>query len=268
MTATLEAMEMTIRLERALASGRAVGETAEAAQQELTAARAEIQPMVSDAMDWAFQTIATYRADRRRLEGTLAKARRSLKKAEEDGIAAAAAAAKKYTGMRAKEEASKVSPQVTAAKKEIADTEQMLADLEKNNRFLERLVAEECDFVDGLASVREWQSRGSEGEPPACATAWMKAARQTADALFPMTPLGRWKSDNEERMYTDVADSPDEDMLLWSLPEPETTPEPEPSEKPKTVTRKPKKPVIPVDETPAQRKRRMLFRKIGVAAAQ
>ena len=266
MTATLDAMEVTIRLERALASGRAVGETAEAAQQELTAARAEIQPLVSDAMDWAFQKVATFRADRRRLEGLLAKTRRTLKKAEEDGVAAAAAAAKKYTGLRAKEEALKVSPAAAAAKKEIAELEQSLADLEKDNRFLERLVAEECEFLDGIETIREWTARSSDGQPPACAVAWMKAARQTADALFPMSALGPWTADNENRMYTAVSDSTDDDMLLWSLPEPETKPEPEQSEQTKTNALKQKKPVIPADETPAQRKKRMLFRRLTATA--
>lgn len=265
MTATLDAMETAIRLERALASGRAVGETADVARAELAAARAEIQPQVSESMDWAFEQVATARADRRRLEGALAKARRTLKKAEEEGAAAAAAAAKKYVGVRAALEVKKTPPAVIAAQKEIADAEQTLADLEKNIRFLVRLVEEECEFLDGMASIREWSARGRVGNPPSCAVAWIAATRQTADMLYPLSPLPVWSRNNEERMYTDVADSADEDQLLWSFPEPIV------EEKPVAavvapVTR-PKKPVIPADETPAQRKRRMLFRKLNPVAA-
>lgn len=258
MTATLDAMETVIRLERALASGRAVGETAVVAEQEMAAARTEIHPQVSDAMDWAFQQIATFRADRRRLEATLTKARRALKKAEEEGAAALAAAAKKYTGARAVLEAQKTPPAVLAAKKEIADAEQALADLETSNRFLERLVVEECQFLDGLQMIREWQALGSVGQPPACATAWMTATRQTADALYPMTALPPWRRDNEDRMATIVADSADSDTLLWSLEEqPKSVNLQEETPKPEVVRQKP---IITADETPAQRKRRMLFR--------
>ena len=263
MTATLDAMETVIRLERALASGRQLApEKVAAAQEELTATRDEIQPMVSDAMDWAFQQVATYRADRRRLEGTMSKARRTLAKAHEDAQVAAAAAAKKYTAVRAAIEATKTPPAVVAAKKEIADAEEALAALDKDSRFLTRLVEEECAFVDGMASVREWAARGRVGTPPSCMTAWIDATRSTADTLYPLTPLPAWKPVNEDRLYTDVADSPDEDALLWSLPEPV-----EEVVVPVSVTpvmHKPKKPVIPADETPAQRKRRMLFRHVSV----
>lgn len=263
MTATLDAMETVIRLERALASGRQLApEKVAAAEEELIATRAEVQPMISDAMDWAFQQVATYRADRRRLEGTISKARRALAKAHEDAQVAVAAAAKKYTAVRAAVEATKTPPAVVAAKKEIADAEEALAALDKDSRFLTRLVEEECAFVDGLASVREWAARGCVGAPPSCMAAWIDATRSAADALYPLTPLAPWKADNEERMYTDVADSPDEDTLLWSLPEPV-----EEVAAPVNVTpvvTKPKKPIIPADETPAQRKRRMLFRRMAV----
>jgi hypothetical protein len=265
MTATLNAMETVIRLERALASGRQLApETVAAAQAELTAARAEIKPLISDSMDWAFQQVSTFRADRRRLEGTIGKAQRALKKAEEDGAAAAAAAAKKYVGVRAAVEAKKTPPAVTSAKKEIADAEQALADLDKESRFIARLVEEECQFLDGMDSLNEWTARGRVGEPPACAVAWISTARANAEALYPLTALPAWAPVNEDRVYADVADSADEDTLLWSLPEPVVEEQPV---QVAPIAPRPKKPVIPADETPAQRKRRMLFRKIGVAAA-
>lgn len=263
MTATLDAMETAIRLERALASGRQLApEKVAAAQEELVATRAEIQPMVSDAMDWAFQQVATFRADRRRLEGTLSKARRALAKAHEDAQAATAAAAKKYTAARAVMEATKIPPAVAAAKKEIADAEEALAALDKDSRFLTRLVEEECAFVDGMTSVREWVARGRVGAPPSCMTAWIDATRSTADNLYPLSPLSAWKATNYERLYTDVADSPDDDALLYEPPVEEVATV---SVVRVTPTRAPKKPVIPADETPAQRKRRMLFRRMPVA---
>jgi hypothetical protein len=266
MTATLDAMETVTRLERALSGTRQLSdETRIAATEELTAARAEIRPQISEDMDWGFQTVATYRADRRRLEATITKARRTLKKAEEEGAVAAAAAAKKFVGARAALEAKKTPPAVTAAKKEIADAEQALTDLEKENRFMERLVAEECEFLDGLQNIREWQSRGSAGEPPAAAVAWIAAVQKaTMDSIGPLDTLTKWVSDRADRVYADVADSADEDTLMWSPPEPE---------KPVIVEIKPiaapvrPKPVIPADETPAQRKRRMLFRKLNPVSA-
>jgi hypothetical protein len=261
MTATLDAMETVIRLERVLTSSsrQLTPEKIAAAREELVAARAEIKPL-SEAMDWAFQQTAQARADRRRLENTLSKARRALAKAQEEGAAAAAAAAKKYVGVRAAVEAKKTPPAVTAAQKEIAEAEQALADLEKDSRFVTRLVEEECQFLDGMDTIREWTARGRVGDPPACAVAWSEAARQNAEALYPLTPLPVWNPNNEDRMYTDVADSADEDTLLWSLPEPVVEEQPV-QVAPVTHTR-PKKPVIPADETPAQRKRRMLFRKV------
>jgi hypothetical protein len=266
MTATLDAMETVMRLERALNGGRQLSEeTRIAATEELDAARAEIRPQISDAMDWAFQTVATYRADRRRLEATIAKARRTLKKAEEEGAAAAAAAAKKFVGVRAALEAKKTPPAVTAAREEIAAAELALTELEKENRFMERLVAEECDFLDGVQTIREWTARGSEGTPPAAATSWIAAAQKaTLDSIGPLDTLTKWVPNREDRVYADVADNVDEDALLWSLPEPE---------KPVVVETKPiaaivrPKPVIPADETPNQRKRRMLFRKLNPVAA-
>jgi hypothetical protein len=208
-------------------------------------------------MDWAFQTVATYRADRRRLETTIAKARRTLKKAEEEGAAAAAAAAKKFVGARAAIEAKKTPPAVTAAREEIAAAELSLTELEKENRFMERLVAEECDFLDGIKTIREWAARGSTGAPPAAATAWIAAIQKAStESLGPLDTLTKWIPNREDRVYADVADSADQDDLLWSLPEPEKPVEPIVEIRP--VTR-PKKPMIPADETPAQRKRRMLF---------
>jgi hypothetical protein len=266
MTTTIEAMETVIRLERALASGnrQLTPEKIAAAQEELAAARAEIKPL-SEAMDWAFQQVATFRADRRRLEGALNKARRALAKAQEEGAAAAAAAAKKYVGVRAAVEAKKTPPAVIAAQKEIVDAEQALADLDKESRFVARLVEEECQFLDGMDSLREWTARGRVGDPPSCAVAWAESARANAEALYPLTALPAWTPVNEDRVYADVADSADEDTLLWSLPEPVVEVAPPVNVTP--VVAKPKKSVIPADETPAQRKRRMLFRKIGVAAA-
>jgi hypothetical protein len=151
---------------------------------------------------------------------------------------------------------------VVAAKKEIADAEEALAALDKDSRFLTRLVEEECAFVDGMTSVREWTARGRVGAPPSCMAAWIDATRSTADTLYPLTPLPAWKPVNEDRLNTDVADSPDEDTLMWSLPEPVVV-----EERPivtEPVAPKPKKPIIPTDETPAQRKRRMLFRRMAV----
>jgi hypothetical protein len=260
MTTTIDAMETVIRLERALTSGRQLApETVAAAQTELETARAEIKPL-SEAMDWAFQQVAQARANRRRLEGAISKAQRALKKAEEDATATAAAAAKKFVGARAALEAKKVSPAVTVAKKEIADAELALTDLEKESRFVARLVEEECLFLDGMDTIREWTARGRMGAPPACAVAWTEATRQNTEALYPLTALPAWAPVNEERTYADVADSTDEDVLLWSLPEPEKPVEPVAN--PITVPIRFKKPVIPADETPAQRKHRMLFRKV------
>jgi hypothetical protein len=268
MTATLDAMETVLRLERALAAngGRQLtDETRAAAATEMAAARAEIRPMVSEDMDWAFQTVATYRADRRRLEAMAAKARRNLKKAEEEGAAAAAAAAKKFVGVRAALEAKKTPAAVTAAKEEIAVAELALTELEKENRFMERLVTEECEFQDGLQTIREWTARGSTGTPPAAAVSWIAASKKAKlDLLGPLNSLTRWVPSRDHRVYADVTDSTDDDVNLWSLPEPEVPIVPVVEVRP--VMNRPKKPVIPADETPAQRKRRMLFRKLQPVA--